>query len=186
MKAGKQVKKAEWRLWWWWGGYRSKVSPPSDISCAREAVTTRSAEVQVSVRDDSLTSRSGTPPVFHPDWTFHPSFPPSPCHSSVTHPSPPSAGTLFTLLCDFLHTELQPCHPLVPPPSFLHSPSFSPLKLNITAGFHSAGRADWDSSLWECICLHLTVGHSLKHMRAHAADAPTQVTSSQCFTTKLH
>lgn len=27
-KAGKQVKKSEWRLWWWWGGYRSKVSTP--------------------------------------------------------------------------------------------------------------------------------------------------------------
>lgn len=34
------------------GGVRSKVSPPSDISCATEAVTTRSAEVQVSERDD--------------------------------------------------------------------------------------------------------------------------------------
>ncbi len=38
-------------------------------------------------------------------------------------------------------------------PSFLspHSPSFSPLKLNITTGFHSAGQADWGSSLWGCM-----------------------------------
>lgn len=37
-------------------------------------------------------------------------------------------------------------------PSFPpNSPSFSPLKLNITTGFHSAGQADRGSSLWGCV-----------------------------------
>lgn len=77
-------------LCWRWGGERSEVSPPSDISWAREAVTTRSAEVQVSERDDWLTRPSGTSPALRPARTFHPSFPPFPRHSSVTHPSLPS------------------------------------------------------------------------------------------------
>ena len=67
-------------------------------------------------------------------------------------PIPPYLQTLFALLAVCLPTEPQPCHPLILP-SFLspHSPSFSPLKLNITTGFHSAGRADWGSSLWGCM-----------------------------------
>lgn len=144
------VEKAGHGLWWRWGGERAKVIPPSDISWATEAVTTRSAEVQVSERDDWLTRPSGTSPALRPGWTFHPSFPPSPRHSSVTHSSLPSTATFFALFTLCLPTEPRPCHPLSLP-SFLspHSPSFSPLKLNITTGFHSAGQADWGS--WGCV-----------------------------------
>lgn len=35
-----------------------------------------------------------------------------------------------------------------PPPT---SPSFSPLKLNISTGLHSAGQADWGGPQWSCV-----------------------------------
>lgn len=156
-------------LCWRWGGERSEVSSPSDISCAREAVTTRSAEVQVSERDDWLTRASGTSPALRPARTFHPSFPPFPRHSSVTHPSLPSNS--------LRSPRGLPSHRTPNPvilssfPSFLspHSPSFSPLKLNITTGFHSAGRADWGSSLRGCMSSvrHHALTFTLRNIHVH-------------------
>lgn len=163
--------KAGQGLWRRWGGKGSKVSTPP----AREAVTTRSAEVQVSERDNWLTRPSGTSPPYCPSWTFHPSFSHSPCLSSVTHPSLPSTTALFTLFTPCLPSETKPCH-LVILPSFLspHSPLFSPLKLNSTTGFHSTGQADWGSSLrgWMSSVQHhvltwLTFTLSQKHIHAH-------------------
>lgn len=122
MKAGKRLlEKAGRGLWWRRGGERWKVSPPSDISCAREAGATRSAEVQVSERDDWLTRPSGASAALRPGWTFHPSFPPSPHHSSVTHPSLPSTATLFGLFTLSVY-------PQNPSPVILSSfpPSFPP------------------------------------------------------------
>lgn len=65
----------------------------------------------------------------------------------------------------------------------LHSPSFSPLKLNITTGFHSAGQADWGSSLWGCMSsayhhtlTRLTFTLTQKHTHAHIR---TQVVGMQ-------
>lgn len=54
---------------------------------------------------------------------------------------------------------------------FTHTPSFSPFKLNITTGFHSAGQPDLGSSQWECICLHFTLQ---SHKHTHAAHAWAQ------------
>lgn len=57
------------------------------------------------------------------------------------------------------------------PHPFSGSPSFSPCKLNITTGFHSAGRPDLGGSQWECICLHFTLQ---SHKHTHAAHAWAQ------------
>lgn len=64
----------------------------------------------------------------------------------------PSRLDLSSFLLSVYPQNPQLCHPLILP-SILspHSPSFSPLKLNITTGFHSAGQADWGSSLRGCM-----------------------------------
>lgn len=46
-----------------------KSHPPSDIFWARDAVTTRSAEVQVSERDKWVTRPSRTSPPHHPSFS---------------------------------------------------------------------------------------------------------------------
>lgn len=121
------VKKAGWVLWWRWGGARSKVSSPSDISCAREAVTTRSAEVQVSGRWLTDKAKRDLSTV-HPDWAFYPSFPPSPRRSAPWPIFPfvqtlPSSLSLLTLYPQNPSLSFSHLSPILLP----HSPSFSPL-----------------------------------------------------------
>lgn len=148
-------------------GQRS--APPSDTSRAREAVTTRSAKVQVSERDSWVTRPSGDLSCV-PAQSDLPSFLLFPaCHSSVTHPSLPSTITLFALLALCLPTETIPCHPLILA-SFLfpttHSIFFQPSKLNSTTGFNSVGQAHQGSSLPAWIVQHVLPGliFKQKHM----------------------
>lgn len=167
MKAGKQVKGCLWKQGWvpWcrWGGARSKVSPPSDISCAREAVTTRSAEVQVSERRLTDKAKRDLSTV-HPDWAFYPPFPPSPCHSAMTHPSLRSYATLFTLFTLLTPAHRTPaCDSLIvpsssPPVTFF----FTPLAKHCHR--FSLSRPSWLGQLSVgCICLQFTAIHSHRH-----------------------
>ena len=118
------VEKAGQGLWWRRWGERSKVSPPSDISCAREAVTTRSAEVQVSERDDWLTRpllRSvpvgpfilpSLPLAVTPPWPSPPFLLPLPLSSLSVYPqTPPNPVILSSFSPSFPPTHLL-FHPL--------------------------------------------------------------------------